>query len=130
MTMAASIEERVPFLDHKLVELAARIPGHLLTRGFRTKALLKRALRPYLGAETLRRRKVGFAVPVGEWFRKSLKPMMADVLLSPEALCRGYFNGQAMEQFVREHLDGVRDRQKQLWALLNFELWQRQINGS
>ncbi len=127
MTMAASIEERVPFLDHKLVELAARIPGPMLTRGFRTKALLKRALKPYLPAETLRRRKVGFAVPVGEWFRKSLKPMIADVLLSSEALGRGYFDRHAMERFVRDHLDGVRDRQKQLWALLNFELWQRQI---
>jgi len=130
MTMAASIEERVPFLDHKLVELAARIPGRMLTRGFRTKALLKRALKPHLDPETLRRRKVGFTVPVGEWFRKSLKPMIADVLLAPEALTRGYFNGRAMEQFVREHLDGVRDRQKQLWALLNFELWQRQRTRS
>jgi len=130
MTMAASIEERVPFLDHKLVELAARIPGRLLTRGFRTKALLKRALKTHLDAETLRRRKVGFAVPVGEWFRKSLKPMVADLLLAPEALRRGYFDRRAVETFVREHLDGVRDRQKQLWALLNFELWQRQLTRS
>jgi asparagine synthase (glutamine-hydrolysing) len=128
MTMAASIEERVPFLDHELVELAARIPGSLLARGFRTKALLKSALKPYLDPEILGRRKVGFKVPVGEWFRKSLRPMIADLLLSPEALARGYFDRRAIEQFVREHLDGVRDRQKQLWALLNFELWQRQLN--
>jgi asparagine synthase (glutamine-hydrolysing) len=127
MTMAASIEERVPFLDHKLVELAARIPGRLLTRGFRTKALLKDALRPYLPPATLTRRKVGFAVPVGEWFRQSLKSMVASLVLSPEALGRGYFNRRAMEQCVQEHFDGVRDRQKQLWALVNFELWQRQL---
>jgi len=127
MTMAASIEERLPFLDHQLVEFAARIPAFLLTRGFRTKALLKRALEPYLPAQTLRRRKVGFAVPVGEWFRKSLKSMVADLVLSPKALGRGYFNRQAMERFVREHFDGVRDRQKQLWALVNFELWQRSL---
>lgn len=130
MTMAASIEERVPFLDHKLVELAARIPGRLLTRGFRTKALLKDALRPYLPPATLTRRKAGFAVPVGEWFRQSLKSMVASLVLSPEALGRGYFNRQAMEQCVREHFDGVRDRQKQLWALVNFELWQRQLARS
>ena len=126
MTMAASIEERVPFLDHKLVELAARIPSRMLTRGFRTKVLLKRALRPYLPPETLRRRKVGFAVPVGQWFRKPLKSLVADSLLSPEAKARGYFNAASMERFVREHFDGVRDRQKQLWALVNFELWCRQ----
>jgi len=127
MTMAASVEERLPFLDHCLVEFAGTIPGPLVTRGFRTKALLKRALAGHLPAETLHRRKAGFTVPVGEWFRKSLKPMVADLVLSPEALGRGYFDRQAMERFVREHFGGVRDRQKQLWALVNFELWQRQL---
>src|ERR1700741_3237207 len=83
MTMAASIEERVPFLDHKLVELAARIPSRLLARGFQTKVLLRRALKPYLSPENLRRRKVGFTVPVGPWFRKNLKPLVADLLLAP-----------------------------------------------
>jgi len=126
MTMAASLEERVPFLDHKLVELAARIPSRMLTRGFKTKVLLRRALRPYLPPETLGRRKVGFAVPIGPWFRKSLKSLVADLVLAPAAQSRGYFHRPAMERFVREHFDGVRDRQKQLWALVNFELWCRQ----
>jgi asparagine synthase (glutamine-hydrolysing) len=125
MTMAASIEERVPFLDHKLVELAARVPTALLTRGFRTKVLLKRALRPYLPPETLQRPKVGFAVPVGEWFRKPLKSLVADLVLSPDSRSRGYFRAASMERFVQEHFDGVYDRQKQLWALVNFELWCR-----
>ena len=125
MTMAASIEERGPFLDHRLVELAARLPTRLLTRGFRTKALLKDALRPYVPKEALFRRKVGFRVPVGEWFRKPLRSLVADLLLSPQAAARGYFNARSMEKFVREHFDGVRDRQKQLWALVNFELWCR-----
>lgn len=126
MTMAAGIEERVPFLDHKLVELAARIPAGMLTKGFQTKALLKKALAPYVPQEVMYRRKVGFAVPVGPWFRQPLKSLVMDLVLSPEAKTRGYFNPQNMERFVREHLDGVRDRQKQLWALLNFELWCRQ----
>jgi asparagine synthase (glutamine-hydrolysing) len=126
MTMAASIEERVPFLDHKLVELAARIPGRLLARGFRTKRLFRQALRPYLPEEILRRPKVGFTVPIGPWFRKPLQSLVADLVLSPEARSRGYFNPAQMETFVREHFDGVRDRQKQLWTLVNFELWCRQ----
>ncbi len=126
MTMAASIEERVPFLDHRLVELAARIPVRLLTQGFRTKVLLRKALSPYLPAETLRRRKVGFTVPVGPWFRKSLNSFVADLLLAPDARSREYFNVANMENFVREHFDGVRDRQKQIWALVNFELWMRE----
>lgn len=125
MTMAASIEERVPFLDHKLVELAARIPSRLLTRGFQTKVLLRRALKPYLSPETLRRRKVGFTVPVGAWFRKELKSLVGDLVLSPGSTTRDYFNKTSTEKFVREHFDGVRDRQKQLWALVNFELWSR-----
>jgi asparagine synthase (glutamine-hydrolysing) len=125
MTMAASIEERGPFLDHRLVELAARIPTRLLTRGFRTKALLKDALRPHVPKEALFRRKVGFRVPVGEWFKKPLRSLVGDLLLSPDATTRGYFNARSMVKFVREHFDGVRDRQKQLWALVNFELWCR-----
>jgi asparagine synthase (glutamine-hydrolysing) len=129
MTMAASIEERVPFLDHKLVEQAARIPGRWLARGFRTKWLLKRALKPYLPPETLTRRKAGFSLPVGLWFRKSLQSMVADLVLSPDARSRQYFNAGNIERFVREHFNGVRDRQKQLWALVNFELWIRRRSG-
>ena len=125
MTMAASIEERTPFLDHRLVEMAARLPTRLLTRGFRTKTLLKEALRPYIPKEALLRRKVGFTVPIGNWFRKQLKSFVADLVLSPEARTRGYFNVSNTERYVREHFDGVRDRQKQLWALVNFELWCR-----
>jgi asparagine synthase (glutamine-hydrolysing) len=126
MTMAASLEERVPFLDHKVVELAARLPGRLLARGFRTKVLLRQALKPYLPPEILRRRKAGFIVPVGPWFRKPLKSLVADLLLSSEARARGYFNSAHLEKFVQEHFDGIRDRQKEIWALVNFELWCRQ----
>jgi len=127
MTMAASLEERVPFLDHKLVELAARIPGRVLARGFRTKVLLKQALRSRLHAEVLDRRKAGFTVPIGPWFRAPLKPFVADLLLCPSARTRDYFDRAHTASFVREHFDGVRDRQKQLWALVNFELWLRSM---
>ena len=130
MTMAASLEERVPFLDHKLVELAARIPGRVLARGFRTKVLLKQALRSRLHAEVLDRRKAGFTVPIGPWFRAPLKSFVADLLLCPSARTRDYFDRAHTASFVREHFDGVRDRQKQLWALVNFELWLRSIQRS
>jgi len=125
MTMAASIEERVPFLDHKLVEMAARIPSRLLTQGFQTKVFLRRALKPYLSPEILRRRKVGFTVPVGQWFRKELKTLVGDLVLSPNSNTRSYFSKASTEKFVQEHFKGVRDRQKQLWALVNFEIWSR-----
>jgi len=75
--------------------------------------------------EALFRRKVGFRVPISEWFKKPLRSLVADLLLSPQAAARGFFNARSMEKFVREHFDGVRDRQKQLWALVNFELWCR-----
>ena len=129
MTMAASLEERVPLLDHRLVELAARIPSRMLVRRFRTKAFYRRMLRGQLPREILQRPKVGFTVPVGKWFRTALRPMVEDLLLSPQARTREYFNAANVERFVREHLEGVRDRQKQLWALLNFELWQRNAAG-
>jgi len=125
MTMAASLEERVPLLDHRLVELAARIPSRMLVRRFRPKAFYRRMLRGKLPAEVLQRPKVGFTVPVGAWFRTALRPMVEDLLLSPQARTRDYFNVSNVERFVHEHLGGIRDRQKQLWALLNFELWQR-----
>jgi asparagine synthase (glutamine-hydrolysing) len=127
MSMAASIEERVPFVDHKLVELAANIPDHLLVRGLKTKTFFRRMLDGQVPAETLRRRKVGFAVPVGPWFRSALKPMISDLVLSSQAFSRCYFNTANVQRFVEEHVSGVRDRRKQLWALLNFELWQRQL---
>ena len=125
MTMAASIEERVPFLDHKLVELAACIPASLLVRTFRTKALLKQVLRSRVPAEVLNRRKVGFTVPIGPWFRGPLSRFVSDLLLASDARTHDYCNRAHTERFVREHLDGVRDYQKQLWALVNFELWLR-----
>ena len=86
---------------------------------------MKRALERFLLLEVLYWRKVGFAVSVGEWFRKPLKSFVADLVLSPEARARGYFNAARMETFLREHFEGIRDRQKQLWALVNFELWCR-----
>ncbi|MGH9469989.1 MAG: asparagine synthetase B family protein, partial [Terriglobia bacterium] len=125
ITMAASIEERVPLLDHRLVELAAKIPDRLLVRHLRPKAFFRNMLASRLPAEVLAHPKVGFAVPVGPWFRGPLKEMLGDLLLSPQAAARGYFNAGNVKRYLHEHWTGVRDRRKQLWALLSFELWQR-----
>lgn len=125
MTMAASLEERVPLLDHRLVELAFRIPDRMLLRCFQPKRFYRRMLRGQIPREVLRRPKVGFTVPVDKWFRTALRPMVEDLILSPQARARDYFDAAEVERFVREHLEGVRDRRKQIWALLNFELWQR-----
>ncbi|MGH9446516.1 MAG: asparagine synthase (glutamine-hydrolyzing), partial [Terriglobia bacterium] len=126
MTMAASIEERVPFLDHKLVELAATIPDRRLAALGRTKLFCRRMFQKYLPPEILHRKKVGFTVPVGLWFKGPLKPMAADLLLASPARSQSYFDAANVRRIVNEHLTGRRDRRKQLWALVNFELWRQQ----
>lgn len=129
MTMAASLEERLPFLDHRLVELASALPDRSLVHRFQRKIFLRRMLDGRLPPEALGRRKIGFTVPVGPWFRGPLKSMVGDLLLSERALSCEYFNGGAVRRVVNDHLRGTRDRRKQLWALLNFELWQRQVGN-
>ncbi len=125
MTMAAALEERVPFLDHELVEMVARIPTRLLLPGLEAKAFLKRVLSPYFSPGFLRRPKVGFRVPTGPWFQGDLKALVMDVILSSNFRDHGIFNSRTIETMVREHWKGTHDYQKQLWALLNFELWKK-----
>ena len=125
MTMAASLEERVPFLDHELVEQVWRIPSRLLISGFKPKALLKGAISSYLPRDLLHRPKVGFRVPVGPWFRNELKDLLTDLVSDSNSRMQGIFKQKTVETLVQEHLKGIRDHQKQLWALLNFVLWQK-----
>jgi len=124
-TMANSLEGRSPFLDHKFIELIASFPPDLKLRGGVTKYILKRKLKHFLPAEILKRRKMGFGVPVGIWFRNELKPMLVDTLLSQMALSRGYFNPAVVKRMVEEHISGVSDHSSRLWILLNLELWHR-----
>ena len=123
-SMAVGLELRAPFLDPTFVEFVGRIPSHLKLAGFRRwKALLKRALADRLPPETLRRRKQGFGVPFGAWFRGPLADLLQDVL-STERLDRGgLFDAAVVGRLVAEHLRGRRDHRKLLWALLAFELW-------
>ncbi|MCS6860271.1 MAG: asparagine synthase (glutamine-hydrolyzing) [Abditibacteriales bacterium] len=126
-TMANSLEARSPFLDYKVMEFAARLPAHYKLRGTTLKYLLKKALRPLLPADNLHRRKQGFGVPVGDWFRSELKELLHDTVLSQRALQRGYFNGDALRQLVDDHVQRREDYTYQLWALLMLELWHREF---
>jgi asparagine synthase (glutamine-hydrolysing) len=125
MSMAASIEARVPLLDHPLVEWAARLPDRYKVRGWTGKVLLKGLARRRLPASVIDRPKVGFTVPLSPWFRGPLRELVADTLLSPTCLGRGYFVPAALRRYVEDHLEGRRDRARELWTLLTLELWHR-----
>jgi asparagine synthase (glutamine-hydrolysing) len=122
-TMAVSLEARSPFLDHHLIEFAASLPEKFKLRGMTTKYLLKRMLKKLLPAENLDRRKMGFGVPIGHWFRGKLQPFLRETVLSEKALNRGLFRPEAVRQLVDLHTRGERDNSHRLWTLLMLELW-------
>jgi asparagine synthase (glutamine-hydrolysing) len=126
MSMAHSIESRVPLLDHLLVEFAASLPASIKMAGGERKHLLKALAYRLVPRELLDRPKQGFGVPIGHWFRGSLRDVFGDVLGSTVARERGYFNRLFVERVLREHLGGTRDHSLRLWQLLMFELWHRQ----
>src|SRR6266508_6827478 len=107
MSMAASIESRVPFLDHEFVEHVAALPGRLKLRGWQTKAVLRAALRDLVPREILTRRKMGFPAPVGRWLRGAFWPLLEELVLSPRAIRRGFFRPSALRRVTDEHRAGV-----------------------
>jgi asparagine synthase (glutamine-hydrolysing) len=124
MSMAASIESRVPFLDHSFVERVVALPTRCKLQGWRTKAVLREAMRDLVPRSILRRRKMGFPVPVGPWLRGPFTKLLDDLVLSPRALARGLFRPEALERLAAEHRAGANHGQR-LWLLANLELWQR-----
>jgi asparagine synthase (glutamine-hydrolysing) len=122
-TMAVSLEARSPFLDHHVIEFAASLPQNLKLRGLTSKYLLKKVLRKLLPSENLKRRKMGFGVPIGHWFRGKMQPFLREVVLSEKALRRGLFKPETVRQLVELHTRGERDYSHQLWTLLMLELW-------
>jgi asparagine synthase (glutamine-hydrolysing) len=122
-TMAVSLEARSPFLDHHVIEFAASLPQNLKLRRLTTKYLLKKVLRKLLPSENLTRRKMGFGVPIGHWFRGKMQPFLREVILSDKALRRGLFKPETVRQLVELHTRGERDYSHQLWTLLMLELW-------
>jgi asparagine synthase (glutamine-hydrolysing) len=127
MSMAASIESRVPFLDHKLVEFTARLPTRLkIHRGRTTKYILRRAMRGLLPDPILSRKKMGFPVPVGDWFRGEFKWIVDEYVLSARARSRGIFDETFVRETVARHWSGENHAER-LWSLVNFEMWQRRF---
>jgi len=126
MTMAASIEARVPFLDHELAAFASSLPDHYRVRGMRSKWILREAGKQLLPERILTRPKVGFRVPVNRWFRGEMREYLLDHLQGGSSITRAYFDPQALDRVLAEHLDGRQNHEKLLWALLNLEIWHRQ----
>ena len=129
MSMAHSLEARVPLLDHRFVELATRMPGDWKLRDGGTKWILKRLAARYLPPEILQRPKQGFAIPVAHWLRNELSPLVA-LLLEPDAPSREYLYSPTVERLVGEHQRGRRDHSYVLWRLIMLELWLRRSGTS
>ena len=125
MSMAVSLECRVPLLDHELVELAAAIPAEAKVRGGRLKHLMKAALVDQLPAEILHRKKRGFGTPMGAWLKRDLAPVLRE-LLSPQVVRdRGLFDADAVTALVADHQASRSDGTDALLSLLNLEVWSR-----
>ena len=122
-SMACSLEVRVPLLDRRVVELAARLPMHLKLHGLTTKWVLKRALVGMLPPETIARPKKGFGMPLGHWFRGPLRPLLRDMCGADAIRRGGLFRPEAVERLVSEHEGLRRDHRKKLYTLLAFQLW-------
>ena len=126
MSMANSLELRVPLLDHRLVEFASRLPARMKVTCWNTKVLLRQVLRTMLPSEVVHGRKRGFSVPLSRWLRGAWKDLL-DVYLSEDAVAKaGYFNWPVVRLLVREHLSGHRDHGKELWTLICLEVWRQQ----
>ncbi|HEY8203962.1 MAG TPA: asparagine synthase (glutamine-hydrolyzing) [Pyrinomonadaceae bacterium] len=122
-SMTVSLEARSPFLDHHLMEFAARLPEKMKLRRLTTKYLLKKVLKEIVPGENLTRRKMGFGVPIGYWFRSSMQRFLRETLLSEKALRRGLFKPERVRAIVDEHVDHKADHSHRLWSLLMLELW-------
>jgi asparagine synthase (glutamine-hydrolysing) len=122
-SMAASLEARVPYLDHELVEFAFRIPARFKLRGLVGKWVLRRAFKGRLPETVLHRRKSGFSVPIASWLRGELRPLMNDLLTESRLRNQGLFDPATVQRLLREHASVTADHGRSLWALLMFQIW-------
>jgi asparagine synthase (glutamine-hydrolysing) len=125
MSMAVSLEARVPLLDHRIAEFALNLPPHMKLSHSKTKIIMRRALKRLVPDLVLEKPKEGFSIPMKHWLGGSLKPMMMDLLSQQTVQQRGYFNPQVVSSWIQEHLDGRVNHAHRLWALMVLELWHR-----
>jgi asparagine synthase (glutamine-hydrolysing) len=126
-SMAHGLEARSPLLDYQLMEFAASLPVSFKLKGGVKKYILKKAAKDLVPAPILSRPKMGFGVPIDQWFRNELREFAADLLLSQRAMQRGYFRRAAIERLLEEHATGVRSWHYQLWNLVMLEMWHREV---
>jgi asparagine synthase (glutamine-hydrolysing) len=129
-TMAHSLEARSPFLDHEVMELAARLPVQWKVKRQRTKRILREVFSDLLPAEVEKRGKVGFGVPLGLWFRGPLYDATRDLLLAPDTKLRTYLRTDEVARLIEDNRRGRADNGKRIWTLLNLEVWLRQYEAN
>jgi asparagine synthase (glutamine-hydrolysing) len=123
MSMAVSVEARVPLLDHRIVEFAVNLPSHMKLRRGQTKVILRKVMADRLPEAVLRKPKQGFSIPLKHWLRGPLRSLMTDLLSVRSIRRRGYFQPQCVAGWMSEHLAGRANHSHRLWALMAFELW-------
>ena len=127
MTMAASIEGRMPFMDIKLAEFVSDLPDHYRVNKTVTKWILREAIKGLIPDEIVNRPKVGFRVPVNEWFRTSMREFLVDTLTSSDSFSKSYYKPDKLNKVIDDHLKEKQDNEKLLWSLLNLELWHKHV---
>jgi len=125
MSMAHSLELRVPFCDHHLIEFMINVPAKIKMNGWHLKGMLKSMMKDVLPREILMKKKQGFMVPIGAWFKRDLQGFVRETLLSQQAMGRGVFNAGFVERMIEDHFQGRQVLTHQIWALLTFEIWCR-----
>ncbi|MBZ5562994.1 MAG: asparagine synthase (glutamine-hydrolyzing) [Acidobacteriia bacterium] len=129
-SMACSLELRTPFLDHRLIEFAAGLPGNLKVRRFQLKYLLKKAAEQWLPHRIVYRQKRGFSVPIARWMRQELRPLLDETLGEEKLKRQGLFNPAFVRRLMQEHWSERADHRKTLWTLLCFQLWYDRWGGA
>jgi asparagine synthase (glutamine-hydrolysing) len=130
MTMAASLEARMPFMDHQLAAYISFLPDNCRLNGNTSKWLLREGMKKLLPEQIINRPKVGFRVPMSDWFRGPMKAYLCDHLTGPDSCTQSFYDKTTLQRYIDEHISSKQNHEKLLWALLNLEIWQREYGLS